>query len=74
MSFDRKFVSRLQHRLVLSYLDFWYLRTKDSEVVKATAPNISLEVVPPIILFDLLPMLGEGSFFGSLFGCRSHVI
>ena len=42
--------------------------------VKATALNIGFKVVEPIILLNLLPMFGEGSFFGSLFGCRGHVV
>ena len=41
---------------------------------EATALDIGLKVVKPIILLNLLPMFGEGSFFSSLFGCRSHVV
>ena len=40
--------------------------------MKATALNIGFKVVEPSIILDL-PMFGEGSFFGSFFGCRGHV-
>ena len=42
--------------------------------MKTTALNIGFKVVEPIILLDLLPMFGESSFFGGLFGCRGHVV
>ena len=42
--------------------------------MKATSLDISFKVVKSVIFLNLLLMLAEGSFFGSFFGCRSHVI
>ena len=32
------------------------------------------KVIESVILLYLVPMLGEGTFFGSFLGCGSHVI
>ena len=50
------------------------LSSKNSKIVKATALNVRFKVIKSVIFFDLLPMLAEGSFFGSFFGCRCHVV
>lgn len=42
--------------------------------MEATVLNVRFKVIKSVIFFDLLPMLAEGSFFGSFFGCRCHVV
>ena len=36
--------------------------------------KVGFKMIKSDILLYLLPMLGEGTFYGSLFGCGSHVI
>ena len=42
--------------------------------MKAASFKVGFKMIESVILLYLLPMLGEGTFFGSLFGCGSHVI
>ena len=42
--------------------------------MEAASFNVGFKMVKSVILLYLLPMLGECTFFGSFFGCGSHVV
>ena len=54
-------------------LNIGCLRVENSKVMKATSFYVGFKMIKSVILLYLLPMLGEGTFFGSFFGCGSHV-
>ena len=51
-----------------------FLSVENSKIMKAASFHVGFKVIKSIILLYLLPMFGEGTFFGSFFSCGSHVI